>query len=583
MVKEEKARILEVGGLTARFFKGELRSVRLGNSELLNRVYFALRDANWDTIEQRIENIEINTNANFFEVSFESLCQQREIDFRWNCRIVGKPDGIKFSIAGRAYGNFQTNRLGFCVLHPLSCKGRRLIVTHCDKSMTESRFPYYISAHQPFKNIKAMEWVIDDTSPYLSFSGDVFEMEDQRNWSDASFKTYCTPLEQPFPVEIRKGTEVHQEIELSVNGAVGKKPWNSDCEARLEVLDVSSPLPKVGLEANGELLDKCSVERLKSLKLSHLRVEARTHEENWRQMFEERMRQAERLKLPVELVVFIEEKNVSDFEFLGKRVNTSVTLKSILPIDVSSKSTSDVYIYRIRKYFEMFFPSVPVGGGTNCYFTELNRFGGPFSKADFVAFSLNPQVHSFDDEYLVETNQALPDMVESARHIAGDLPIHISPVTLKPRFNPDATEFISLEDEKRNRLDKRHTSVFNALWTLGCIKQLAESQVESVTFFQTLGEEGVTMPDRASEFVDYVTEANEVFPVFEILKIWGDFRGGKIVHTRSSSPLEFQGLILEKEGRKMAILANYTNELLPVEFAGSSYQVGPMSFMTFDC
>ena len=30
-------------------------------------------------------------------------------------------------------------------------------------------------------------------------TGDVFEMEDQRNWTDASFKTYCTPLRQPFP------------------------------------------------------------------------------------------------------------------------------------------------------------------------------------------------------------------------------------------------------------------------------------------------------------------------------------------------------------------------------------------------
>lgn len=25
------------------------------------------------------------------------------------------------------------------------------------------------------------------------FEGDVFEMEDQRNWTDASYKTYCTP------------------------------------------------------------------------------------------------------------------------------------------------------------------------------------------------------------------------------------------------------------------------------------------------------------------------------------------------------------------------------------------------------
>ena len=28
----------------------------------------------------------------------------------------------------------------------------------------------------------------------FDFEGDLFEMEDQRNWTDGSFKTYSTPL-----------------------------------------------------------------------------------------------------------------------------------------------------------------------------------------------------------------------------------------------------------------------------------------------------------------------------------------------------------------------------------------------------
>ena len=28
----------------------------------------------------------------------------------------------------------------------------------------------------------------------IRFEGDLFEMEDQRNWTDASYKTYSTPL-----------------------------------------------------------------------------------------------------------------------------------------------------------------------------------------------------------------------------------------------------------------------------------------------------------------------------------------------------------------------------------------------------
>ena len=42
-------------------------------------------------------------------------------------------------------------------------------------------------------------------------------MEDQRNWTDASFKTYCTPLARPFPVPVQAGDRVDQRVALTVN------------------------------------------------------------------------------------------------------------------------------------------------------------------------------------------------------------------------------------------------------------------------------------------------------------------------------------------------------------------------------
>ena len=35
--------------------------------------------------------------------------------------------------------------------------------------------------------------------------GDTFEMEDQRNWSDASYKTYVRPLALPWPYVLPAG------------------------------------------------------------------------------------------------------------------------------------------------------------------------------------------------------------------------------------------------------------------------------------------------------------------------------------------------------------------------------------------
>ena len=41
-------------------------------------------------------------------------------------------------------------------------------------------------------------------------------MEDQRNWTDASFKTYSTPLSEPIPVTVKAGTRISQADESVV-------------------------------------------------------------------------------------------------------------------------------------------------------------------------------------------------------------------------------------------------------------------------------------------------------------------------------------------------------------------------------
>ena len=51
----------------------------------------------------------------------------------------------------------------------------------------------------------------------INFEGELFETEDQRNWLDASYKTYCTPLSIPFPVAVNVGDEVNQSLQLQVN------------------------------------------------------------------------------------------------------------------------------------------------------------------------------------------------------------------------------------------------------------------------------------------------------------------------------------------------------------------------------
>ena len=55
-------------------------------------------------------------------------------------------------------------------------------------------FPSLVAPHQPFRNVRAiLHEVTPGVEVEVRMEGETFETEDQRNWSDASFKTYGTP------------------------------------------------------------------------------------------------------------------------------------------------------------------------------------------------------------------------------------------------------------------------------------------------------------------------------------------------------------------------------------------------------
>ena len=62
--------------------------------------------------------------------------------------------------------------------------------------------------HEPVPGVRAT----------LRMEGDTWETEDHRNWSDASFKTYCRPLALPWPYTIPGGTEIRHTVTLSFAG-----------------------------------------------------------------------------------------------------------------------------------------------------------------------------------------------------------------------------------------------------------------------------------------------------------------------------------------------------------------------------
>jgi D-apionolactonase len=547
---------------------GFLRYVRMGDHEVLRGIYVAVRDSNWGTVEPEITVQRLEQGENAFGMTFRAVCQAREIDFTWTGRIEGTADGtLVFSMDGEARSTFLRNRIGFCLLHPAACAGVRCRVERVDGSMEEGAFPEAISAHQPFMDIRAISHeVASDCWAEVRFEGDTFEMEDQRNWTDASYKTYCTPLGLPFPVEVPAGTTVRQSVTLSTRGALsGSRSGDLSRPATVTLTvpdEEQVALPSIGLgsASHGQALSHCELRRLRALGLGHLRVDLHLGDAGYPEAFRRATLEADALGVALEVALFLTEDYENELRGLRDRAERARPQVGVWLIhSEGARSTNPVVVRTARKVLADCCPNARYGGGTDAYFTELNRDRPPVEVLDLVCYSINPQVHAFDNASLVETLQTQACTVESAQGFAQGLPVAVSPLTLSPRYNPNATgEAAELAPgELPPEVDVRQMSLLGAAWTLGSLKYLSESGASRITCYETTGWRGVMETEAGSPLPEvFRSIPGSVFPLYHLLADVGEFAGGQVLPCRSSASLTVDGLVLSKGDRVRVMVAN---------------------------
>ena len=568
---QPERRLLRAGPLTVHYEDGGLRYIKLGDHEVLRRIYVAVRDHNWDTIPLAVSDLQVEQGDNAFRLTFRADHRQGGIDFGWRGTITGDAWGtIVFTMDGAARTSFLRNRIGFCVLHPPeTCAGRSCVVEHDDGTRVTDEFPYHIAPHQPFV---AMRAIAHQLAPELwaevRFAGDVFEMEDQRNWTDASYKTYCTPLHLPFPVEIAAGEVVAQSVTLTLSGG-GQVPGSHRREGEAVVVTVEDatlgPLPSigVGVASHGQPLQEAEIARLRALNLAHLRVDLRLAEPGWRSRLARATADARALETELEVAVTLSDAGESEVASLVVALaELDPPVARWLVFHQSAKVTSGRWATLARQHLKRASNGAAIAGGTDAYFTELNRDRPATDSLDLVTYSINPQVHAFDDASLVETLPLQAATVESARQFVGDLPIAISPVTLLPRFNPNATGPQAAPDPAQlpPEVDPRQMSLFAAAWTVGSVAALASARVSSATYFETTGPRGLIETEGGSPWPAFQSLPGAAFPLYHVFAAVGALRDGTLLPATSGDPLRATALAIRHRGRTHVLLANLLPE-----------------------
>jgi len=552
---------LRAGPLDATYSDGELRHIRFGGAEVVQRIYVAVRDQSWGTTPGRLENVVLHTGPQEFLIVFDSIHQRGDIEFRWRGTITGADSGrISFEMDGTAHSTFLRNRIGLCVHHPLrECAGKPCLVETDDGLLEWSRFPKFVSPHQPFLAVRALTHeVAPGMHAEVRFDGEVFETEDHRNWTDANFKTYSIPLSIPFPVQVTAGTQINQRVEISIRGALNPPEPRRERVVHVRVINAARRrLPRIGLgmASDGRSLSQAERQALRRLRLSHLRVDLSPGRDR-RDTLAAAAAEASAVgaKLEVALSLPGDMQGLREWDSLVDRW---------LVYREDEKATSAPAAMEMRDAVgaEAF-----LAVGTNDYFAELNRNRPAGDGWDAACFSVNPQVHAFDDESVMANAAGQFDAVRSALHFLGDRSVVVSPVTLRPRFNPGATG-----NAEPSEPDPRQKLPFCAAWTVASLRSLAEAGASSVTYFETRGPGGVL-------------DGDDIYPVFRVLEAVGEFAAADSVACECSDVSRVAALALQSAGRRRMLIANLTGEPCEILMEGcaETLKLEPYEVRVFD-
>lgn len=556
---------LRAGSLSAVLEGGDLRYVKLGDDPVVIRLYAAVRDRNWNTIEPTFLAYEMDRNEDGFTVRFVAENVGSDVDFEWQGSITGTADGvITATMDGVARKDFLRNRIGWCVLHPMEVAGVAATVETPDGTV-EGQFPDLIAPHQPFIDMQSISHATPGGEIVIRFAGDLWEMEDQRNWTDASYKTYSTPLRLAYPVQIREGDRVWQQVTIEAKGGTNATP-DTGGPVRVTVDPARGrPIPPIGLgvASHGAPLGDEDVALLKALRPAHLHLSLDLTLSGWREALERATREAATLDaaLAIEAIAGTDGAGLADLA--GAVSSSEVPIARVLVFSGNDMDTGESVLAAARDAFAQAGVDTLIGGGTRAYFTELNRATLPLAGMDVASYTINPQVHAFDNASLTETLTAQPETVRSARAIVGDRPLAVGPITLRPPFNPNATgpEPKPAPGELPSSVDYRQPSLFAAGWLVGSLNALGNAGVDALTYFETTGWKGlIERRDHPLRVAKFHSWPGMVFPLYHVLADVGEFYGGEILPVTLGDGLRVQALALRDGGRVRVILANMRDE-----------------------
>jgi len=581
--RDVELRSIKAGPFEAKLSSGGLRAIRFRGREVIRAIEYVVRDKDWGTYAPLISNVEISQSDLGFNVTYDARCvnpESRE-SLSFHASISADNTGrLTFRVVALPETDFDTARCGFTILHPLEgVVGVSCYVEHGDETSEQTQFPDLISPWQPIKDIRS---ITHEPTPGLrvrcEMSGDVFEMEDQRAWSDASFKTYVRPLARPWPYTMKAGEKDHQSVVLEITDDCDEHSdmrGNGEASVTLGLGADYAFMPDIGIAfAPGQIADCLArpslltdiapqylvflydplaghgAEELSGYAAIVACMRSAAHPPHVRLEFAV---PAQR-NLSEEMQDLRSNLQISGLKIDSLLVSPSVDRQSTPPGSTWPDCPPLEEIYHAAHEV---FSGVQIGGGMLSYFTELNRKRPPLDQLAFISHCTCPIVHASDDVSVMQTLETLPDITRSTRAIVGEnMPYHIGPSTIGMRQNPYGSRLIPNPDGTRMTMtdrDPRQRGTFAAAWAVGYVAATGKVQLASLVPAALTGSLGLARLKSG-------LQQDEKFPAYYVTKILARMAGWKRVDCDLSDGRTVAAVAARdpKSGHVEVLLANLT-------------------------
>jgi hypothetical protein len=594
-------RPLRAGALECVLDAGNLRWIRIGGREAIRAVSFIVRDKDWGTYNPEITDLVVREEPDRFEVTYAARCADARQAIRYRARIEGRAEGrLVFEAEAVPETEFLTNRTGFVVLHPIEgMPGAPVTIEHTDGGIEESRFPELISPWCPFEDVRATTHeVLPGVRVTCRMEGDAYETEDQRNWTDASWKTYIRPLAKPWPYTLPAGETVVQRVTLEITGSAkpASRAGNGEDRIRLRFGKATDrTVPPLGLgvlpEQVAPALARAAL--LKAAAPAHLscRFDPRHgHDAGTLRRYGE-LGVALGCKLLLEAVAPCEDEagrptadtavlrrdllrireaiDASGVRFAGIAVTIGCDMKCVLPgSPFPPAPTWQELVAAAREIL----PPAPLGGGAFAFFTELNRKRPPAGLFDFVGHYTCPIFHAGDDASMIETLETMPHVFRTARSFLGDSLYRLYPTSIVMRENPYGEAPAPNPDNRRlamSAVDPRERALIGAAWYAGYLARVVEENgPDIVTMAAPVGPAGIAYApgDWPQPWFDEAKP--QVYPKYHVLRGFAKLAGAPLLAVDNPQPGRVLAFAADLDGSREAWIANLTGGPIVVEPEG---------------